>query len=276
MRYPATVRTRTLAQESEVLERRALLRRRLAAVRAVQAIYMPCTPRLLAEYQMALQHQRPPGAADAVQGGLQTRSRSNAEYHDVLDLPEDQPLYLPSSLQQDDLDACVEDLANNELRLREGQLHDSLEKVRIHLHIKSRLLVFKARNVRHQGPNTRAMAQLDANEGKIIMYAEKYRAARIAKMSLSGRGPWEQQWKVLHTTDVRCMREEEPEERVAGLETIEQRQERARGERRSRPEEAIRTAPGESRRQVSWIWNSADTVKGGEEVDGMTEGELHF
>lgn len=221
-KYPATTKTQTLAQESEILEKRALLRRCIAAVCMVQAIYMPCTPRLLVEYQIRLRREKDASAPTAAQCGTQTRARSDAEYHNTIDLPEQQPLFLPSSLSHDDLDACVENLANAEVRLRDGQLHDSLDKVRVHLHIKSWLLTFKARNVRHQGPNTRAMAQLDANEGKIIMCAEKYHAARAAKLLLSGPGLWEREWKELRTTDIRCMREVEPEDRVEGFETVEQ------------------------------------------------------
>lgn len=233
---------------------------------------MPCTPRLLAEYQIRLRREKDASTPTTAQCSMQTQARSDAEYHNTIDLPEQQPLFLPSSLSHNDLDACVENLANTEVRLCNGQLHDSLDKVRVHLHIKSRLLTFKARNVHHQGPNTRAMAQLNANEGKIIMCAEKYRAARVAKLLLSGPGLWERVWKELRTTDIRCMGEVEPEDRVEGFKTIEQRHARIQGKRRSRPEEAIQTVPGESRHQVSWIWNSANTLKGGKEVDGLTDG----
>lgn len=68
------------------------------------------------------------------------------------------------------------------------------------------------------------------------------------------------------------MREAEPDITVAGLETVEQQIARVRGETRGRLTEAPRTLPGESRRQVSWIWNTADVLSGGEEVEGMEDG----
>lgn len=240
---------------------------------------MPCVPRLLAAYQA---RSRTAARASSATTGTQpqagdavlpdTDAPSEVVRPEAADLPEYQPLFLPSSLQQDDLDSCVCDLANIEVRLRDGQLHDALDKVRVHLHIKSRLLAFKARNIRHQGPNTRAMSQIDANEGKIIMHAEKYRAARSAKLRLSGPGPWEREWRLLAASDVRCMRESEPDVTAAGLETLEQQIARVRGETRGRLTEAPRTLSGESRRQVSWIWNTADVLSGGEEVEGMEDG----
>lgn len=230
---------------------------------------MPCVPRLLAEH---ISRQRAQLRARTQASATSGAAGNNVAHEDFTDLPERQPLFPPSALQQDDLDGCVCDLANIEGRLRDGQLHDSLDKVRVHLHIKSRLLTFKARNIRHQGPNTRAMSQIDANEGKIIMHAEKYRAARTAKLALSGPGSWEREWRMLLTTDVRCMREVEPDITARGLETLEQEVARVRGETRGRLTEAPRTLSGESRRKVSWIWNAADLVHGGEEVEGMEDG----
>ena len=149
----------------------------------------------------------------------------------------------------------------------------TLDVLRTYLHIKSRLIRFKARNVRHQGANTRARDKIDKNEVKIAAAAEKYRAARTAKLHLSGPGPWEREWRPLQATDVRCMRENEPDVTAVGLETLEQQIARVRGETRGRLTEAPRTLSGESRRQVSWIWNAADALNGGEEVEGMQDGE---
>jgi hypothetical protein len=75
------------------------------------------------------------------------------------------------------LAGCHAQLKEIERRLCEGQLWSSLDRLRVHLHIKTRLMTFKGRNVCHQGPTTRARKKIDANETKIIMQAEKYRAA---------------------------------------------------------------------------------------------------
>ena len=90
------------------------------------------------------------------------------------DVPESQVLFLPSQLSQDDLDLCALGLAEIENRLCEGQLHDSLDKIQVQLHVKSRLLNFKGRHVRHQGLNTTMRHRLDVNDAKIIALAERY------------------------------------------------------------------------------------------------------
>ena len=100
-----------------------------------------------------------------------------------MDRPESQPLFLPHSLTQEDRDACTGDLGQIEERLRDAQLLASLDQLRVHLHIKSRLVTYKNRHVRHQVPNTRARRRIEVNEGKIIALAEKYRAARKAKQA---------------------------------------------------------------------------------------------
>ena len=145
-----------------MVERRTTLQRRINNARAVQAIYMPCTPALIA----------------ASQQGTVPHTK---------DIPEDECLYLPSQINVESLEACEPGLADIKNCLREGQMRDSLDKLRIQLHIKSRLVNFKVRNVRHQGANTRANKKLQDNEAKIVSFAEKYRAAWSAKLALAGQ-----------------------------------------------------------------------------------------
>ena len=132
-------------------------------------------------------------------------------------------------------------------RLRDAQLSDSLDKLRVHLHIKSRLLAGKKRNARHQGANTRARRRIDVNEDKIVHLAEKYRAARQAKLVLTGPGEWERTWQVLKREDVRTLQAEDDPINVTA-------------------EEGLRML-SEGRRTTSWIWMSSD----GEEVDGTIQ-----
>ncbi|KAF7799366.1 hypothetical protein EIP86_010598 [Pleurotus ostreatoroseus] len=234
MKYPNTGSdTQTPNQAIEVLEKRAALRKRLAAVRDVQAIYMPCVPQLVAKYHL---QRRAPNVTSSHTGTLRTagsitRSQTAVTSADTLELTEHQPLFLPHSLALEELDACHPGLAELEERLREGQMCSSLDKVRIHLHIKSRLVTFKGRNVRHQQANTRARSKIMANEMKIISFADKYRAAWNARTSLNPVGEWTKRWRQLRREDVRCMQEDDPSNKGAS----------------------------ESRRQVSWIWQSADS-----------------
>ncbi|KAF7792933.1 hypothetical protein EIP86_004036 [Pleurotus ostreatoroseus] len=238
--------TQTPHQAIDILEKRAALRKRLAAIRDVQAIYMPCVPQLVARYHLGRRTAcaTTSGAALPRAAGRVTRSQSAVTTADVLELTETQPLFLPHSLSLEDLDACHPGLAEMEERLREGQMCSSLDKLRIHLHIKSRLVSFKDRHIRHQRANTRARNKILANELKIISFAEKYRAARQARISLNPVGEWSQRWRELRREDVRCMQDDDPSVKNGS----------------------------ESRRQVSWIWKSADSNdEHGKDSSGMVD-----
>ena len=197
---------------------------------------MPRVPQLLARHLQA----------SGVVPSSAVPSESSASHRhspQTMDRPESQPLFLPHSLTQEDRDACTGDLGQIEERLRDAQLLASLDQLRVHLHIKSRLVTYKNRHVRHQVPNTRARRRIEVNEGKIIALAEKYRAARKAKLDLAGPGGWEEQWKDLRREDVRTMMaEEDPINMTA--------------------EEGVQFI-SEGRRTTSWIW----IMSKGSEVD---------
>lgn len=213
------------------MQRRTGLRARIASIREVQAIYIPPVPQLVAQYQQAIATR------------LASQTRPSLTITDI-DVPEDQPLFLPSALTSEQRAICTPGLAEIETRLRDGQLASSLDTLRCHLHIKSQMLRYKERNVRHQDPNTRARAKIETNETKIVVAAEKYRAAWNAKIALVGRGQWTGKWRELKKSDVRCLNEDN------GLD--------GQGAGRS-----------EGRRSLSWIWQGADATEGG---SGMTEG----
>ncbi|KAI0083229.1 hypothetical protein BDY19DRAFT_998729 [Irpex rosettiformis] len=217
------------SQTFEVHEKRTALRSRLVYVRTIQAIYMPCVS------DFAADHER--NRARAVHNRTGS-SRVSA----VSDLPEDVPLFLPHSLSHEYLGNCAPGLANMEARLREGQLRSALDTLRVYLHIKARMLKFKAQNVRHQGANTRAREKLNKNDCKIAAAAAKYRAAWAAKKKLSGDGTWQNEWRVLNQADIRCLQDDN------GIQPARER--------------------SEGRRVVSWIWLSAD--KDGN-AEGMTD-----
>lgn len=223
-----TTGTGTAHQNTDMVSKRAALRRRIANVRVVQAIYMPCVPQLLAKHSQGL---RP------------------APANDVTDLPEDQPLFFPHQVNIEDLEHCTSGIAEIEERLRDAQLHSSLDALRIALHVKTRLITFKNRNVRHQGPNTRARRKIDVNEAKIVAHAEKYRKARSAKFALSGPGQWEMEWRELGRTDVRTMLSaDDPVNSNSGEQS-------------------------EGRRTTSWIWMAADMNAVDDSVQsGMQDG----
>lgn len=217
----------TSSQVVEVSEKRTALKNRLTALRAVQAIYMPIVTQLLA------QHSTQPRA---------TSSGRRTVWVGDSDSPKHQPLFLPHALTPEQRNMCTKGLNNIEKRLREGQLRNSLDTLRVHLHIKSRLLRYKTENVRHQAPNTRAHEKLDMNENKIVLAAEKYRKAWVVMKSYNTTAVWQE----LKRQDVRCLQVDH-----------------GRGE-------------SEGHRTVSWIWQSTDCARGdnsdSEDDHGLKEG----
>lgn len=200
---------------------------------------MPCIPQLVATRQLALR--------------AAAKKNSGTSPETVVEHPEDQPLFLPSALDEQQSMLCVPGLAEIEQRLREGQLQESLERIRIQLHIKSRLIGDKQRNVRGQRPNTRAISKINANEAKIVAFAEKYRAARRALLVLAGNGDWEIEFRELRKEDVRPLAPEHARPKPAKGKT--------KGNVPAQPaiNEPIKQ-PSEGTRTTSWIWMSADTT----------------
>lgn len=172
------------------------------------------------------------------------------------ELAEEQPLMFPSDLSATELALCTPGIAKIEEQLRDGQMHDALEKLRIHLHEKTRLLNFKNRNVRNQIANTRARTRIDANQIRVMTYARKYRRARDAKLKLTGTGEWEKKYRVLNDSDIRTLRGD-------AYDAV------------SLPADGtLSTLLGsEGRRRTSWIWFSGDTADGDDGDGGRQEGE---
>jgi hypothetical protein len=99
------------------------------------------------------------------------------------------PLHLPSHFGRNwcNLNAA-EDLAEAELRLREGQLNDSLHHIRIALGHKSYLFRHNIRPARTQRLKTRAWAEVHAVESTVQHHARVYVRGRKAMVDL-GAGP---------------------------------------------------------------------------------------
>ncbi|TDL18801.1 hypothetical protein BD410DRAFT_727959 [Rickenella mellea] len=153
---------------------------------------------------------------------------------------------LPSSIPAEHRSGCCSvELVSMEDKLREGQCHEALSKLRHHLHLKTGLLSYRARNVRHQGPSTRAQGFVDRNEAKILFFAEKYRRARKARISLIGHGGWEEVLQVLDRDHIRTMQADEGSDIAFG------------------------NTLGEGRRKVSWLWMAPGSKEG--ERNGMND-----
>jgi hypothetical protein len=127
------------------------LRRKIAAWRDIQVLYMPEAAIELAK----LEHAQVDGIS-----GLRAQAI---------------PLFLPSRLSRDG--HISESLLVYEWKLQEGQAYDALHNIRHNLRLRSHLFKHKdrfARGVRH---NTRSNATIAKVQTKINLAASKYRAA---------------------------------------------------------------------------------------------------
>lgn len=249
----------------DIVDKRAAIRRRLQAVREIQAVYMPCVAQLVA--RASLHTATASGATEAADSGpVATASstgpvtRSTRRLAGEIDQPEKTCIFLPHHLTVRDLDCCVEGLAEVESRMREGQMRSALDDLRVELHNRSRLLSFKKSNSRHQRENQRSQDKLEKCQGRIKILVAKYRVARAAKLLLCGPGDWEREWRVMADRDVRGLSEMEPQ--------VDDNNEPL----------SRRNRITEGRRTLSWIWLSADWDEDSAvaTAEGMNEGMCSF
>jgi hypothetical protein len=122
-------------------------------------------------------------------------SRINAEH--IL-------LHLPSHLGRRWCNTnAAEYLAKAELRLREGQLNDSLHHIRIALGHKSYLFRNEVRPARTQRLKTRAWADVHAVESTVQHHARVYNRARQSLLDLGADDSLLGRYKVLERQDLR-------------------------------------------------------------------------
>jgi hypothetical protein len=106
---------------------------------------------------------------------------------DVTSKPEPvelQALFLPSEISTQVLGGCHLGLDEIERQLRDAQCRTSLDHIRTHLYIKSGLMTYKQRHVRHQGASTRTRTTIDSNDMKIKIFQARYNTARNALIAL--------------------------------------------------------------------------------------------
>ncbi|KAK7045904.1 hypothetical protein VNI00_007335 [Paramarasmius palmivorus] len=259
--------TPTSQQASDIVDRRARLRRLLSQFVAKQSAYMP------------------------IVGTLRLPDATSLPDVEIL------PLYLPSELSDEQLKLCPSGSRLNtiELRLRNAQCSESLEDVRNHLLIRTRLLSYKGAHARHQDRLTRANALIGANEKKVKLHARRYQEAWTAIRTLCRRDGQNHGWRELKYTDLRCMEDEEdgrtgvPRKKPGAKSSTSQRAqlirqgpnehedegetEKDKGdednflkqdtpaaamERWRKKRDTYVRLTGEGKRQMSWIWTAAD------------------
>jgi hypothetical protein len=112
-------------------------------------------------------------------------------------------LHLPSHLGRDWCNInAAENLAMAELRLREGQLNDSLHHIRIALGHKSYVFRNNVRPARTQRLKTRAWAEVHAVESTVQHHARVYMRARQAIVDLGAETEVLDRYKILRREDL--------------------------------------------------------------------------
>ncbi|KAJ3833633.1 hypothetical protein F5878DRAFT_665489 [Lentinula raphanica] len=120
----------TSSQKTALMERRTKLMRLMGRIRSIQALYMPSAIHLLGQ------------------------CRVEGEEH-----VENIPIIFPSNLTAEECSSgCHESLVKIEEQLREAQLRGTLDSLRNHLHMKSRLLTYRKSNVKAQSTITKSQA----------------------------------------------------------------------------------------------------------------------
>ncbi|KAL4261314.1 CxC2-like cysteine cluster KDZ transposase-associated domain-containing protein [Pleurotus pulmonarius] len=168
-------------QQSQLVERRNRLQRRIAAWCRVQELYMPGVVPLRATTENT--------------GGGNTHAE-----HIKLFLPSE----VIASIRFD------HQLARLEWRLRYGQVFDHLAELRRHLLVLSTMYQSKDNLSRGQKSNTRSVTLIKNIQARINYVCQKYRSCRSALVALSGpleeRG-WESLVQPLLDADVRSLKE---------------------------------------------------------------------
>ncbi|KAJ7017588.1 hypothetical protein C8F04DRAFT_1279172 [Mycena alexandri] len=239
----------TTAMEINLKTLRSKLNRGLDRFRQVQATYSPASLQVL-----------------------------SARVAPADELAEHVPLMLPSALApaQREGGGCVIGLVDIENDLRAAQCRTALPRLRNQLHIKSRFLLYKKHNARHQGMNTRSRTIVARNETKICLHSEKLQMVWEARLRIVGGDASKVGWPRLKKEDIRCMQDAEEMSR-----NTEKR--RRANEQRTRREEEYRedgllpaldddddvmvTRGGENMREISWIWTLAGTAGTDEELE---------
>ncbi|KAK7050119.1 CxC2 domain-containing protein [Favolaschia claudopus] len=240
----------TTAQQINMKAMRAKLNRGINRFRKLQATYTPAAIQALAR-----------------------RSSSSDE------LAEDVPLMMPSSLAAAEREAgCLRGVVEVEKSLREAQARTALPRLRNQLHIKSRLLLYKKNNARHQGMNTRSRTIVARNESKIRLHSEKYQMAWHALLRLADGDASRVGWRQLMKEDIRCMQDAEQvsrnaEKRRRATQRRVDRENEMREDGLLPPlsydddDDEMVTRGGENMREISWIWTMAETAGTEEELE---------
>lgn len=236
--------------DSSVSEQRSVLQTAIRSWEPLRALYMPGLLQL--------------------QIDMMASPQPHLETNDVSTHPEDVPLWLPSSIPCSRLNnVCSPSLSLMEQKLRTAQCHDALDGLRHVLRVKTRMVLFKNKNIRGQRNGLRSRAVIDRVHARARKFAEKYRHSREARLTLSGPGEWESVLRVLHDGDIRSYADPNRLKKRPGRRGTTEEGEEPLATDANDPQAAgadmeginllpevrsVRHGTGETRRTLSWIW----------------------
>ncbi|KAK7435536.1 hypothetical protein VKT23_019587 [Stygiomarasmius scandens] len=221
-----SVHAPTNKQMTAIVDRRTKLARQIKRFRALQLAYMPVSLQIIA---------------------TQTTSETQINAEEIA-------LYLPSRLstEQRKSTLCNSCLPEMEVRLRDGQLNESLNHLRQSLLVKQRMLRYKKINARNQRQTTHSRALIARQEKKVKIATVSYRDAWRAKLALVDGRKDAVGWKELLQEHVVCMEDLQEAEKKRVKAMKHRRREAARRELNGEnPVEGAR----EKNRVPSWIWH---------------------
>jgi hypothetical protein len=179
-------------KETDIIDKRQALRRRIERWQDVQVIYMPAVSQL---------HTR-------------SHSSTTSTSSDRFSRPELIPLYLPSSLPPTSHSSPSDGLFETEKRLRVAQADDALAELRKLLRITMGLWDYKHTQLGpSQGAGTRARTMIGRFRDKVNRCADRYRAAHSALKILDPNGDWVHRLLELTAADVKPPRRDDKDDK---------------------------------------------------------------
>lgn len=213
----------TLTQRKERQIHRLTLRHQVTQWREMQVTYLPCAMTLLK-------------AMPVLANG------SDVESERLL-LPSDIPLLLR-------MEGCKGDVVNVKEQLREAQCLDALDMLRGIIRAQQDSYAYRDMNMRGQVHMTQAAAFMEHLQQHLESVVAKYRAARVALLSLRGPEAWESKLRVLTQVDMTNM---EGAMITIDLDDGTETEKTHYGKKPERAQQQV-VSEAEGYRMVSWIW----------------------
>ncbi|KAK0497778.1 hypothetical protein EDD18DRAFT_1072294 [Armillaria luteobubalina] len=209
-----------------------ILQKHMLQLRNLQAEYMPCVKAKLRQTVL--------------------------EYREI----EHQMLWLPSELDRMLWEkGCFLGVVVIEATLREAQCRDALSSLCSTLRARHSLFSKRNKNFQGQKQNTRVADTARRLDKQCRLAGAKYKAARAALKTLRGAGPWEDELRELHVSDMSSLHGS-----VLEIDNEDDLEGSVSGSCSNRTRREV----GEGHREISWIWLQEGAL-GDSSDEGLTQ-----